>query len=104
MPISFVDAALGAEIVVPTVDGKVAYNIKEGTQSGTKFRLKGKGVPSLRNKNLRGDQFVIVKVEVPTKLSSKQKDILKEFDKSTSDDTYNQRKTFMSKVKKMFDK
>ena len=77
MPISFVDAALGAEIIVPTIDGKVAYQIKEGTQSGTKFRLKGKGVPSLRNKQVRGDEFVIVNVEVPTRLTQKQKDLLK---------------------------
>lgn len=104
MPISFVDACLGAEIVVPTVDGKVAYPIKEGTQSGTKFRLKGKGVPSLRNKNVRGDQYVIVNVEVPTRLTQKQKDMLREFQKSTTEDSYANMKTFMNKIKRKFDK
>ena len=104
MPISFVDAALGAEIIVPTVDGKVAYDIKEGTQSGTKFRLKGKGVPSLRNKNIRGDQFVIVNVEVPTRLTQKQKDLLKEFQKNSTDDSYQSIKTFFNKMKRKFEK
>lgn len=104
LPISFTDAALGTEIIVPTVDGKVMYNIKEGTQSGTKFRLKGKGVPSLRNKNLRGDQFVIVDVEVPSRLTSKQKELLKQFAEIATDDTYEQRKKFMNKVKRIFNK
>ncbi|MCQ2979387.1 MAG: molecular chaperone DnaJ [Clostridia bacterium] len=104
MPISFVDAALGAEIVVPTVDGKVAYQIKEGTQSGTKFRLKGKGIPSLRNKNMRGDQFVIVNVEVPTRLTQKQKDLLKQFDESSTDDSYLNIKSFVNKMKRKFEK
>lgn len=103
MPISFVDAALGAEIIVPTVDGKVAYDIKEGTQSGTKFRLKGKGIPSLRNKNQRGDQFVIVNVEVPTRLTQKQKDLLREFDKNTTEDSYANLKQFFNKVKRKFE-
>ncbi|MCQ2749532.1 MAG: molecular chaperone DnaJ [Clostridia bacterium] len=104
LPISFTDAALGGEVVVPTVDGKVAYTIKEGTQSGTKFRLKGKGIPSLRNSSVRGDEFVIVNVEVPTRLTAKQKDLLKQFDAQTTDDTYQERKQFNNKVKRMYNK
>jgi len=104
IPISFTQAALGADVIVPTVDGKVQYSIKEGTQTGTKFRLRGKGVPSLRNKNLRGDQFVIVKVEVPTKLNSKQKEILRNFESQINDDSYSALRSFKNKIKKMFDR
>ncbi|HBY20808.1 MAG: molecular chaperone DnaJ [Clostridiales bacterium GWE2_32_10] len=102
VPITFTQAALGDEITVPTVDGKVVYTIKEGTQSGTKFRLKGKGVPSLRNKNVRGDQYVIVKVEVPTRLTDKQRKILKEFAESVGPDTYKENNGFFDKLKKIF--
>ncbi|HAN09900.1 MAG TPA: molecular chaperone DnaJ [Clostridiales bacterium] len=102
IPITFTQAALGDEIVVPTVDGKVKYTIKEGTQSGTKFRLKGKGVPSLRNKNIRGDQYVIVKVEVPTKLTEKQRKLLKEFADTATDDTYKEHNGFFDKLKNIF--
>ncbi len=102
IPITFTQAALGDEIIVPTVDGKVSYTIKEGTQTGTKFRLKGKGVPSIRNKAIRGDQYVIVKVEVPTKLTEKQKKLLKEFDETTTDDTYKERNGFFDKIKDIF--
>ena len=96
MPISFVQAALGATLIVPTLDGKVEYDIPEGTQSGTRFRLRGKGIPYLRGKG-RGDQYVTVNVEVPKNLSDKQKDTLKEmFDE---DKNYKQRKSFMDKMK-----
>ena len=78
MPISIVQAALGAEVEVPTLDGKVKYTIPEGTQSGTVFRLRGKGITNLRGGG-RGDQFVTVKVETPTGLSHEQKDILRKF-------------------------
>lgn len=78
MPISFVQAALGAEIEVPTLDGKVKYSIPVGTQTGTVFRLRGKGIQSLRGSS-RGDQFVTVSVAVPTTLSTEQKELLQKF-------------------------
>lgn len=77
--ISFTQAALGAEIEIPTLDGKESHKIKAGTQPETQFRLKGKGIPSLRNSAARGDQYVKVKVEVPTKLNEMQKKLLQEF-------------------------
>lgn len=79
IPISFAQAALGAELEVPTLDGKVKYQIAEGTQSGTVFRLKGKGVQMLR-RNARGDMYVKVNVVVPKNLSQKQKALLREFE------------------------
>ncbi|MCI5605113.1 MAG: molecular chaperone DnaJ [Clostridia bacterium] len=95
MPISFVQAALGATLTVPTLDGAVEYDIPEGTQSGTRFRLRGKGIPYIRSKN-RGDQYVTVNVEVPKNLTAKQKEILKEFDE---DKNYKQKKSFAEKMK-----
>lgn len=95
MPISFVQAALGATLMVPTLDGAVEYDIPEGTQSGTRFRLKGKGIPYIRSRN-RGDQYVTVNVEVPKNLTQKQKEILKEFDE---DKNYKQKKSFSEKMK-----
>lgn len=82
-PISFAVAALGGEILIDTVDGKVAYTVKPGTQTDTKVKLKGKGVPSLRNKNVRGDHYVTLVVQTPTKLSGDAKALLKEFDEKT---------------------
>ena len=76
--ISFATAALGSEIEVPTLDGKVKLNIPEGTQTGTTFRLKGKGIPFLRSGG-RGDQFVTVRVAVPKNLTSAQKEALRGF-------------------------
>ncbi|MDX1359200.1 MAG: molecular chaperone DnaJ [Clostridia bacterium] len=76
--VSFTQAALGADIEIPTIDGKVKYKIHDGTQSGDKFRLRGKGIPSLRTGH-RGDQIVEVFVEVPRKLNRKQKAALKEY-------------------------
>lgn len=78
MPITFPQAALGAEVEVPTLDGKVRYTIPEGTQTGTVFRLKGKGIPQVGYKT-RGDQFVSVVVETPTKLTKEQKELLQKF-------------------------
>jgi len=79
-PISIVDAALGAEVDVPTLDGLVKLKIPAGTQHGKIFRLSGKGVPDLRRGgNVRGDQYVAVQVEVPTKLTKKQKKLLEQF-------------------------
>lgn len=79
-PISFAVAALGGDILIDTVDGKVAYTVKAGTQTDAKVRLKGKGVPSLRNKQVRGDHYVTLIVQTPEKLSSEAKKLLKEFD------------------------
>ena len=79
-PISFAQAALGGDVRIKTVDGDVLYNVKPGTQTDTKVRLKGKGVPSLRNKSIRGDHYVTLVVQVPTKLSEEAKEALREFD------------------------
>ncbi|CAH2214133.1 molecular chaperone DnaJ [Tepidibacter aestuarii] len=101
MPITFAQAALGDEVEVPTLDGKVKYKIPEGTQTGTVFRLREKGVPRLRSK-ARGDQYVKVVVEVPKRLSEKQKDILKQFAKESGEEVHEQRKNFFDKMKDLF--
>ena len=98
MPITFVQAALGATVKVPTLDGAVEYDIPEGTQSETTFKLRGKGVPYIRSK-ARGDQYVKVRVEVPSNLSQKQKELLREFEE---DKNYKQKKSFMDKAKDFF--
>ncbi len=100
-PISFVQATLGAEVQVPTIDGKVSYSIPEGTQSGTVFRLKGKGVQRV-NSTQRGDQYVTIKVEIPKGLSESQKDILRQFDDNVDPSKYKQRKSFFDKMKDIF--
>lgn len=100
-PISFVQATLGAEVKIPTIDGEVSYSIPEGTQSGTVFRLKNKGVQKL-NSTQRGDQYVTVKIEIPKGLSEKQKEILRHFDESVDPSQYKQRKSFFEKVKELF--
>ncbi|MFV0342940.1 MAG: molecular chaperone DnaJ [Anaerocolumna sp.] len=79
-PVSFVQAALGGDVRISTVDGDVLYNVKPGTQTDTKVRLKGKGIPTLRNKQVRGDHYVTLVIQVPTKLSSEQKEILQKFE------------------------
>ena len=79
VPISFATAALGGEIRIKTVDGEVAYNVAPGTQTDTRIRLKGKGVPFLRSKNTRGDHYVTLVVKVPEKLSKEQKEALQKF-------------------------
>ena len=101
VPITFVQAALGAEIEVPTIDGKVKITIPEGTQTARKFRLSDKGIPYLQRKG-RGSEYITVNVEVPTKLSKEQKEILKRFDEKTSGDSHQQRKNFFEKMKKLF--
>lgn len=80
-PISYAQAVLGGETRISTVDGDVVYEVKPGTQTDTRIRLKGKGVPSLRNKNYRGDHYVTLIVQVPTNLSSEAKEALRAFDK-----------------------
>lgn len=79
-PISFAQATLGGDVRITTIDGEVIYNVKPGTQTDTKVRLRGKGVPTLRNKQVRGDHYVTLVVQVPTKLTSEQRDLLKQFD------------------------
>lgn len=101
VPITFSQAVLGAEIEVPTVDGKVAQRIPEGTQSGTKFRLRGKGIQYLNGRG-RGDQYVIVDVEIPKKLTKNQREALKAFEDSLRDDNYEKRKGFFKNLKDRF--
>ena len=101
VPITFVQATLGCEIEIPTIDGKVLQKIPEGTQPGTKFRLKGRGIPSTRGTS-RGDQYVRIIVEIPKNLSSKQREILKEFADESNEKNYNQRKKFTEKLKEYF--
>ena len=100
MPITFAQAALGATIEVPTLDGKVRYNVPEGTQTGTTFRLRGKGIPYVGYKT-RGDQFVTVVVETPQKLTQKQKDLLRQFDDGASEETQPKRKSFFDRLKNL---
>lgn len=98
IPVTFTQAALGAEIVVPTIDGKVKLNIHDGTQPGDEFKLKGKGIQRL-NSSGRGDQYVKISVEIPRSLSQKQKEMLLEFDKTADDGNYKKRASFFDKVK-----
>ena len=85
VPISFAVAALGGEIVIDTVDGKVIYDVKAGTQTDTRVRLKGKGVPSLRNKDVRGDHYVTLVVQTPERLSAEARELLRKFDEASGD-------------------
>ena len=89
-PISYAQAALGGEVRIGTVDGDVIYEVKPGTQTDTRIRLKGKGVPSLRNPNVRGDQYVTLVVQVPTGLNQAAKELLREFDAETGNSLANQ--------------
>ncbi len=102
VPISFVQATLGDEIEVPTIDGKVKLKIPEGIQSGTIMRLKGKGIKHLRN-NIRGDQHVKIKVLTPQKLNEKQKQMLRDFADAAGDRVNPEKKSFFDKVKSIFD-
>lgn len=101
VPISFVQATLGDDIDVPTLDGKVKFHVPDGTQSGTIFRLRGKGVPYLRG-NGRGDQHVRIKVITPTKLTVHQKELLAEFAKDGGENINPEQKSFFKKVKDVF--
>ncbi|MYM40565.1 molecular chaperone DnaJ [Duganella qianjiadongensis] len=105
MPISFAKAALGGEIEVPTLNGKVAFTVPEGTQSGKTFRLKGKGIKGVRS-GFAGDLFCHVAVETPIKLTDKQKELLRDFEKSTTEGGAKhspQTKTWRDKVKDFFE-
>ncbi len=101
VPITYMQAALGAEIEVPTIDGKVTYNVPAGTQAGTVFRLKGKGVQKLQREG-RGDQMVKVFVEIPRNLNKKQKEALKAFEDTLDDKNYEKRSSFFDKIRDMF--
>ena len=101
IPITFAQAAMGDDIVVPTVDGKVSYHVPEGTQSGTVFRLRDKGIPALNGRG-RGDQYVRVVVEVPKSMTKAQKDKLREFDAALSDKNYQKRKSFTERLRDCF--
>ena len=81
-PISFAQAALGGEVIIETLDGRVSYEVTPGTQTNTRIRLKGKGVPSLRNANTRGDQYVTLVVQVPTSMNAAAKEALRTFDEN----------------------
>ncbi len=103
IPITYTQAVLGAEITVPTIDGNVKYNVPEGTQTGTVFRLKGKGIKKLGRSD-RGDQYVKVNIEVPKNLTSKQKELLKEYEASmgATEKHYAKRQSFFEKFKEKF--
>ena len=108
-PVTFAQAALGGQIHITTVDGDMAYDIKPGTQTDTKIRLKGKGVPSLRNKNIRGDHYVTLVVQVPTKLNEEAKEYLRKYDEAVngkindSKQEKPKKKSFMEKIKDTFE-
>lgn len=101
IPISFTQASLGDTLQVPTIDGKIEYKVPEGTQTGTVFRMRGKGIQNVNGRG-RGDQFVRVNIEVPKNLSDKQKKLLREFEESATDDNQSQRKSFWDKVRDAF--
>ncbi len=102
VPISFAQAALGSEIEVPTIEGPAKLKVPAGTQSGKVFRMPGKGIASVHT-GRRGDQQVIIKVETPTKLNKRQKELLQEFAEISGEETTPLRKNFFSKVKEMFE-
>lgn len=102
LPLTFTQAVFGEEVTVPTIDGKVKYTISEGTQPGTTFRLRNKGIPYINGKG-RGDQYVKVNIEVPKNLNSKQKELIKAFEASlNSEKNYTKRKSFLDKLKELF--
>ncbi len=112
-PMSFVQAALGGEVRIKTVDGDVLYTVSPGTKTDTKIRLRGKGVPSLRDKKIRGDHYVTLVIETPERLSSEAKELLRKFDELTGNtlkegeragaEVEKKKKGFMDKIKEAFD-
>ena len=101
VPITFGQAALGAQIQVPTLDGKMPYDIPEGTQTGTTFTLLGKGIPDVHNPRRRGNQRFTVVVETPTRLTKEQKELLRQLDGSLEESP--KRKKFFESIKDLFD-
>ena len=100
-PISFTTAALGGDVEVPTLSGPIKYRIPEGTQPGTEFRIKNQGIQMLRGSG-KGDLILRTKVEIPKRLNSKQKELLRQFEETTSDREYENRKGFMDRVRELF--
>ena len=101
VPITFSQAVLGDDVEVPTVDGRIVQHIPEGTQSGTKFRLRGQGIQYLHGRG-RGDQYVIVDVEIPKKVTRAQREALKAFEDSMKEDNYEKRKGFFKNLRDRF--
>lgn len=101
IPVNLVDASLGAKLQVPTLEGKVEYDLPEGTQTGSTFRFRGKGVTRIGTKN-KGDLYVTIEVEIPRNLSKKQKDILKEFSKTLENKNFERKSSFMEKLGNLF--
>ena len=98
-PITFTQAVLGGDLEIPTIDGKVSYTLPEGTQTGSTFRLKGKGIPNVNGRG-RGDQFVTVHIETPRGLSREQKEALRKFSETLKEHNYKERKSWFDKFKK----
>ena len=98
-PITFTQAVLGGELEIPTIDGKVKYDIPEGTQTGTTFRLRGKGIPNVNGRG-RGDQYVTVHIETPRSLNREQQDALRKFSETLKEHNYKERRSFFEKFKK----
>ena len=103
LPVTFVQAALGAELEAPSIDGKISYNMPEGTQPDTVFRIRGKGIPNLNGRG-RGDQFIKVKIEIPRNLTREQKEILRQFEETVGDAQFGEKKGFFEKMKDLFNK
>ena len=101
VPITFSQAVLGDDVEVPTVDGRIVQHLPEGTQSGTKFRLRGQGIQYLNGRG-RGDQYVIVDVEIPKKVTRAQREALKAFEDSMKEDNYEKRKGFFKNLRDRF--
>lgn len=101
IPITFTQAVLGDEIIVPTIDGKVKYNVPKGTQSGTVFRMRDRGVQRCQQSG-RGDHYVKVSVEIPKNLSKEQEKLLRAFDESIGKENYQKRQSFFEKIKEKF--
>ena len=101
VPITYSQAVLGDSVTVPSIDGKVEYTVPEGTQSGTTFRLRGKGIQYLNGRG-RGDMYVKCEVEIPKKLNKAQRDALKKFEGTLKEENYEKRKGFFKKLKDMF--
>jgi molecular chaperone DnaJ len=101
IPVSFSQAALGCEIDIPTLGGKVSMKVPEGTQTGKIFRLRGKGIQSLQGYG-KGDQLVVLRVETPTNLNKRQRELLEEFARISGEEVNPMRQNFFDKVKEMF--
>ena len=102
LPISYPQAVLGAELEVPTIDGTVQMRIKPGTENGQVYRLRGKGVPSLRGKS-RGDQHVHIEVVIPKQITPRQEELITELGKELGEKVHAKPHSFMDKLRHFFD-